>query len=179
MHQAAVLQGVFHCHDVVSVVYQANIICHFRPASLSLWAWLPQIRLSESAARTLSQSGCYCLWPLPGSLQSQLLLPLERLVFMYNTHNILNTDRTRNVVRNRREIFLTRLFQKKKWTREKLSNNRLHYRQEENTFCGKIEDINVRLGTFSRKHFVLLAQQRACVWTIKMNVKSIAAFTCL
>lgn len=37
-------------------------------------------------------------------------VPLERIVFVHNMHNILNTDRTSNVVRNRNEFFfLTRL----------------------------------------------------------------------
>jgi len=116
VHQAARLQGVFRYHDVVSVVYRANIIRHFRLASLSLWAWLPLIRLSEQAASTLSQSGYYCLWPLTGSLQSQLLIQLERLVFMRNMHNILNTDRTRNDVRNRLEFFWLACSKKQKIT---------------------------------------------------------------
>jgi len=68
---------------------------------------------------------------------------------------------------------------KKLQTHEKVSNNRLHYRQEEDTYCGKMEEINARLETFSRKHFVRIAQQRACVCVIKMNVRGIAVFTCL
>lgn len=154
---------------------------NFRPAVLSLWAWLPQIRLSESAARTMLQSGCFCLWRLNGRLQSQALIALESLVFMRNAHNIINTDLTRNVPgRNRHDFFFWLACSKKKkiQARENVSNNRLLYRQEENTYCGKTEQINARLETFSRKCFVRLAQQRACVWIIKMNVKSIAVFTC-
>lgn len=37
---------------------------------------------------------------------------------------------------------------KKLRTREKVYNNWLHYRQEENTSCGKTEEINARLETF-------------------------------
>jgi len=80
---------------------------------------------------------------------------------MCNLHNILNIDRASNVVRNRHDFFFDSPVPKKKiQTPEKVSNNRLHYRQEENKYCGKIEEINARLEIFSRKHFVRLAQQK-------------------